>query len=245
DPFWLPLGAPNTNRPLMKNSTPPFPAYPSGHATFGAAAFHITRLFYGKGFVSSGGTSVITGGKQIIKSGNLVPDDLFDGLAFVSDELNGMNQDNQGTVRPRHVRNFGFVSSMRPLSGGLGKMIIENATSRIYLGVHWIFDAFRLTSNKPDFSAAGLEIGGVPLGLKIAEDIFKTGNEKAPKLSTTTNPPDTPPAIKQPADASGCKDATAAKTKARGKKAKGEKAREEAEEKQKVETPYLSGTSRR
>ena len=30
-----------------KNFTPPFPAYPSGHATFGAAAFHITRLFYG------------------------------------------------------------------------------------------------------------------------------------------------------------------------------------------------------
>jgi membrane-associated phospholipid phosphatase len=34
---WLPLGAPSTNS-TAKNFTPPFPAYPSGHATFGAAA---------------------------------------------------------------------------------------------------------------------------------------------------------------------------------------------------------------
>ncbi|CAA9303491.1 MAG: hypothetical protein AVDCRST_MAG93-4765, partial [uncultured Chloroflexia bacterium] len=67
DPVWVPLGAPATNSmnqnftpqaadvfPFnqavvgrMKNFTPPFPAYPSGHATFGAAALHITRLFYG------------------------------------------------------------------------------------------------------------------------------------------------------------------------------------------------------
>ncbi|NJQ96593.1 MAG: vanadium-dependent haloperoxidase [Hydrococcus sp. CSU_1_8] len=38
DPFWLPLGAPNSNS-TKKNFTPNFPAYPSGHATFGAAAF--------------------------------------------------------------------------------------------------------------------------------------------------------------------------------------------------------------
>jgi vanadium chloroperoxidase len=45
-PDWLPLGAPLTNA-TGKNFTPHFPAYPSGHATFGAAAFHITRRFYG------------------------------------------------------------------------------------------------------------------------------------------------------------------------------------------------------
>ena len=37
DPFWLPLGAPRTNTD-KKSFTPPFPAYPSGHPTFGAAA---------------------------------------------------------------------------------------------------------------------------------------------------------------------------------------------------------------
>jgi vanadium chloroperoxidase len=48
DPFWLPFGAPRTNDSNSdKNFTPPFPAYPSEHATFGAAAFHMTRLFYG------------------------------------------------------------------------------------------------------------------------------------------------------------------------------------------------------
>lgn len=236
DPFWLPLGAPNTNRTLMKNSTPNFPAYPSGHATFGAAAFHITRLFYGKGF-AGGDTAVIAGGKLIFKNGNLVDDDLLDGLAFISEELNGMNQDNEGTVRPRHVRNFNLDAGNKPLSGGLGRMIIENAASRIYLGVHWIFDAFAGTRRQPDFSAGGLETGGVPLGLKIAEDIFMTGAEKAPKLSTVA-PPDTPPEITQPADATGCVDTKAAKTKT--------KKDETADaDRQKVETPFLSGTSRR
>ncbi|MEJ7591430.1 MAG: hypothetical protein WKF77_07765 [Planctomycetaceae bacterium] len=89
DPQWLPLGAPNTNS-RAKNFTPPFPAYPSGHATFGAAAFHITRLFYGQG------------GRYSTK--DLGNDNLFDGLDFVSEELNGINTDNTGTVRPNISR---------------------------------------------------------------------------------------------------------------------------------------------
>ena len=46
DFFWLPLGAPRSNpfpAPMFgakgSNGTPNFPAYPSGHATFGAACF--------------------------------------------------------------------------------------------------------------------------------------------------------------------------------------------------------------
>lgn len=234
DPFWLPLGSPNTNNPMLKNFTPNFPAYPSGHATFGAAAFHITRLFYDKGF-SSGGKPVIPGGKPIIKGGNLVDDDLFKDLGFVSDELNGLNSDNTGTVRPRHVRDFDLNAGDKSMSGGLGRMIIENATSRIYLGVHWIFDAFKLTSaGKPDFSAAGLKTGGVPLGLKIAEDIFLTGG-KAPKLSTTTAPPVDPPQITQPYSLSGCAEPMPA----------GATAGEEREESREVQNPYPAGISPR
>ncbi len=152
----------------MKNVTPNFPAYPSGHATFGAAAFHITRLFYG------------------VPKDDRKPDDLFDGLAFVSEELNGGNRDNKGAVRPRHVRNF---------KDGLWQMIIENAESRIYLGVHWIFDAFAVKNGKPDLTR---NVGGVVLGLNIAENIFAAGGKKAPAMTpdtTATKPPiETPPA---------------------------------------------------
>lgn len=47
DPYWIPLGAPATNQPGKAASTPQFPAYPSGHATFGTAAFRITALTLG------------------------------------------------------------------------------------------------------------------------------------------------------------------------------------------------------
>lgn len=169
-PDWLPLGAPATNSMLMnftpsysmypcghtivgkaKNFTPPFPAYPSGHATFGAAAFHITRLFYS------------------IPLGDREKDDLFDELTFVSDEHNGINKDNVGTVRPKHVREF---------KDGLWQMIEENGRSRVYLGVHWIFDAFAVDDDgDPDYNQN--KIGGVNLGITIAEDIFSNKMTKS------------------------------------------------------------------
>jgi len=157
DPFWLPLGAPNTNS-RGKNFTPNFPAYPSGHATFGAAALHMTRLFYG------------------VNVGNKEPDNLFKDLDLVSEEFNGINTDNRGTVRPRHRRNF---------PSGLWQMIIENGRSRVYLGVHWVFDAFVVQEDgTPDLTRTdkdGNPFGGVPLGINIAEDIFQAGGGKGPK----------------------------------------------------------------
>jgi Vanadium chloroperoxidase N-terminal domain/PAP2 superfamily len=155
DPEWLPIGAPVSNS-IGKNSTPPFPAYPSGHATFGAAAFQIVRLFY------LGKTTAV----------KYEPDMLFKGLSFVSDELNGMTTDNTGSIRPRHTRSF---------PKGLWQMIEENGFSRVYLGVHWSFDAFALNAaGNPDPTR---QIGGVHLGLKIAEDVFNFGGG-APKKST-------------------------------------------------------------
>lgn len=160
DPIWEPLGAPASNS-KDANFTPPFPAYPSGHASFGAAAFQIVRLFYG-----------ITPGSPGYQA-DAIP--IFTG-AFVSEELNGKSTDNKGHVRPRHVRNF---------PRGLWQMIEENGFSRIWLGVHWSFDAFALdANNKPDLTR---NIGGVKLGLKIAEDIFAAGggvgSKKVPKKS--------------------------------------------------------------
>jgi hypothetical protein len=154
DPSWLPLGAPKTNE-LGKNFTPNFPAYPSGHATFGAACFHMVRMFYG------------------VEPGDRNPDKLTDGLSFVSDEYNGSNKDNEGTIRPRHVRSFE--------NGGLWQMIVENGLSRVYLGVHWSFDAFATVDNDgvtPDLTQ---NIGGVALGLNIAEGIFNGGRARGLK----------------------------------------------------------------
>jgi hypothetical protein len=45
DPNWQPLGAPGDG--VIPNFTPPFPAYVSGHATFGAAVFQVLSKFYG------------------------------------------------------------------------------------------------------------------------------------------------------------------------------------------------------
>lgn len=171
DPGWLPLGAPLSNR-IGKNFTPPFPAYPSGHATFGAAALHMARLFYGQG------------GKFSDQS--LGPDQLFKDLFFVSEEFNGLTTDNSGTVRPRHRRSF---------QNGLWQMIVENGLSRVFLGVHWMFDAFVEKGNGDPDIYRHLEIdvgngvkekryfGGVPLGLQIAEDIFNGSNGKGPATS--------------------------------------------------------------
>jgi hypothetical protein len=84
NPYWLPLGAPKTNEPDAKNITPGFPAYPSGHATFGAAALETVRHFYNDN------------------------DEIA--FEFVSDELNGKSVDVDGSIRPYHKRSFKRLS---------------------------------------------------------------------------------------------------------------------------------------
>jgi membrane-associated phospholipid phosphatase len=103
DASWTPLGAQSDTVGAV-NFTPPFPAYPSGHATFGGATFEILRRFYGT---------------------DNIP------FTFVSDEFNGVTRDNQGNVRPLTPRSFTTLSQAEQ----------ENAQSRIYLGVHWQYDA--------------------------------------------------------------------------------------------------------
>ncbi len=166
DPFWHPLGAPKTNvvptanmpDERIRSFTPPFPAYPSGHATFGAAAFHIARLYLksiNEATINANGT---------------------DNVAFkvVSDELNGKSIDPDDTVRARHVRTF----------SGLHEAIFENAISRVFLGVHWRFDGTTGTDPISMWSATD-NIGGVPLGRAIADDIF----QKSDSLSLAPSPP--------------------------------------------------------
>ncbi|MGH8179134.1 MAG: vanadium-dependent haloperoxidase [Steroidobacter sp.] len=103
DATFMPLGAPASNL-TGPNFTPPFPAYPSGHATFGGALFQTLRRFY-------------------------KTDDVA--FTFVSDEYNGATVDNTGQTRPLKPRSFASFSQAEE----------ENARSRIYLGIHWSFDA--------------------------------------------------------------------------------------------------------
>jgi hypothetical protein len=155
DTGWLPLGAPASNSTGKKNFTPDFPAYPSGHATFGAASLDIARRF--------------------LKAEKL--DTRIKDFCFVSSEFDGMTRDNQGTARPRHTRLFAGN-----LDAIVDTMIAENGLSRIYLGVHWSFDAYG--GLKPNGSVdTTIYTGGIPLGLKISESVF---NNKL--MPTKTSP---------------------------------------------------------
>ena len=85
DPGWTPLGAPASNR-SGSDFTPPFPAYPSGHSTFGAAFFRVLERFYGT---------------------DAIP------FTFVSDELDGVTTDSQGNPRPLAPRSFATLSAAK------------------------------------------------------------------------------------------------------------------------------------
>ena len=119
DPSWSPLGAPADNG-NGTNFTPPFPAYASGHATFGAALFKMMANFYGR-----------------------------DNIHFTigSDEFNGVTRDQNGVVRPVVTRSFTSFSQAAE----------ENGQSRIYLGIHWIFD----------------KVEGIHCGSSVADFVFK------------------------------------------------------------------------
>jgi hypothetical protein len=89
DVNYMPLGAPASNL-SGPNFTPPFPAYPSGHATFGAALFQTLRNFYGT---------------------DAIP------FTFVSDEFNGVTAGHDGVVRPYMPRSFANMSEAEEENG--------------------------------------------------------------------------------------------------------------------------------
>lgn len=141
DPLWTPLGAQATNSTRKNgNFSPPFPAYPSGHATFGGALFQAMQLYF--------------------KSTDPHFPDHGIAFDFVSDEYNGKNYGpgpGPPAQKPRdrvvaHFRSFKEAEKL-------------NADSRIYLGVHWQFDAD----------------DGVRLGNAVARDTFKKFAQPLPK----------------------------------------------------------------
>ena len=89
DVNFRPMGAPASNL-MGPNFTPPFPSYPSGHATFGGALFQTLRLFYRRDKIA---------------------------FTFVSDEYNGQTVDNAGVVRALHPRSFTSLSQAEEENG--------------------------------------------------------------------------------------------------------------------------------
>ena len=90
DVNFTPLGAPASNTAEAPDSTPPFPAYPSGHAGFGGALFQTLRRFYGTDRIA---------------------------FTFVSDEFNGRTLDREGNVRPLLPRSFRTLSQAEEENG--------------------------------------------------------------------------------------------------------------------------------
>jgi hypothetical protein len=89
DPLFTPLGAPASNL-NGANFTPPFPAYPSGHAGFGGALFETLRNFYRTDAIA---------------------------FTFVSDEFNGTTLDHDGNVRPLMARSFSSLAQAEEENG--------------------------------------------------------------------------------------------------------------------------------
>lgn len=124
DMGWVPYGSPRTNRPVsppappeVPQFTPNFPAYPSGHATFGAACFEALRRWRKANNL---------GGPQ---------GDTLNNVKLRSDELNPATRDHirPNVARPLRERTF----------ANIGAIIAENGQSRIFQGVHWQFDSDR------------------------------------------------------------------------------------------------------
>lgn len=123
DPTFVPLGAPSSNLNAA-NFTPPFPAYPSGHAAFGGTIFHVLRRYYGTDEIA---------------------------FTFVSDEWNGVTTDNLGNVRPYRPRHFERLSEAEEENGQsriyLGIHWNFDKTAGITQGnqvADWVFDRLYL-----------------------------------------------------------------------------------------------------
>jgi hypothetical protein len=141
DPDWTPLGAPADNG-NGTNFTPPFPAYTSGHATFGAAALHMIARFYGT---------------------DAVP------FTFTSDEFNGVTVDQNGNVRPVVTRHYETLSEAIEENGQsriyLGIHWTFDKTAGITQGTEiadYLFDNLMRANPALQRFAVGADLGGGP-----------------------------------------------------------------------------------
>jgi hypothetical protein len=160
DTTWRPLGAQGTNPSgFTDDFTPPFPAYPSGHATFGGVTYEILRQFYGTDLLN-----------YVLKS-----DEMAAGSHMVA--MNTLSDADKIALRSVYgdayvdaaqiVGQIAIDNKMR-MFNSFSEAEWENAISRIYLGVHWSFDATE----------------GIKLGNQIADFTFDNYLTAVPEPST-------------------------------------------------------------
>ncbi|MGX9178609.1 vanadium-dependent haloperoxidase [Mesorhizobium sp. BHbdii] len=104
----------------MAAFTPNFPAYPSGHATFGGACFEMLRLIRKETLISEGAANRIR--LRGVRSGEV--------NRRVADNI--ISRDNfTGIDRDKVLMNFHTIDDLD----------MGNSISRVFLGVHWTFDS--------------------------------------------------------------------------------------------------------
>ena len=138
DVSWRPLGAPGSDpNSTADDFTPPFPSWTSGHASMGSALFQSLELFFGTN------SFAVAAAKNGINPGSgtfTLSSDEYDPSGVV-----GMTR-TYSTFMQTGVMNVGTENSPEG----------ENTMSRLYLGVHWIFD----------------QVDGMQLGRNIGSYVF-------------------------------------------------------------------------
>ncbi len=113
DKNWQPLGAPGDGTP---NFTPPFPAYVSGHSTFGAAAFTVLRRFFGTDNIRfTVGSDELPGVKRTFSSFSQAADE--NGISRIYLGIHWAFDNTQGKIMGEKVGNYVFSNALTPISG--------------------------------------------------------------------------------------------------------------------------------
>jgi hypothetical protein len=125
DVNWHPLGAPGGDgNGASDDFTPPFPSWTSGHATMGSAVFKSLELFFGTNSfsVAAANNGVNPGdGEYTLSSAE-----------FAANGIAGMTRDFNTFIQSGLLADLNIGTEDSPEG--------ENSMSRVYLGVHWIFD---------------------------------------------------------------------------------------------------------
>ncbi|OHB79572.1 MAG: hypothetical protein A2W31_18130 [Planctomycetes bacterium RBG_16_64_10] len=146
DPTWRPLGAPGADPgDFTDDFTPPFPAWTSGHATMGGAMFKAIELFYG--------TNSFNQADSLFGIDPVGAD-----YTLTSQEAGSGSSRTYTTFTQTGLLDIGTENSPEG----------ENGVSRIYLGIHWIFD----------------QRDGITLGNSIAEYVAANRFQAVPEPST-------------------------------------------------------------